>query len=381
VLTIRELELLRLVHVQPEITRAQAAATLSASSGTVTGLVRSLGKARLLDERPAAPSGVRGRPTRRLVAHPEGPLVLAGVVSHEAWRLGVVQLGGAIIATEGRRHDGMDGTSLVHELGLSAARLADRYPGRIRGTGLALPGVVLGNVLLDAPLLEWRSLDMRSVAPPRDSSASGPERVLAVGNDATLAALGEAVRGAARNAELHLHLYLDAGLGGALTHHGVVVPGALGLGGEFGHMPFGNPATPCPCGAMGCWTTAVGASPLAQALGEPLPRDAVSYARRVLERARQGDAGAHDAVAGIATSLGRGIAGLVNGLDIDFITLGGWAPQVAELVPDTLTGAYADGLMRFRRAEPPPLVAGVLGVDAAQVGASEQVWSKLWATL
>jgi predicted NBD/HSP70 family sugar kinase len=381
VLTIRELELLRLVHVQPEITRAQAAATLSASSGTVTGLVRSLGEARLLDERPAAPSGVRGRPTRRLVAHPEGPLVLAGVVSHEAWRLGVVQLGGAIIATEGRRHDGMDGTSLVHELGSSAARLANRYPGRIRGTGLALPGVVLGNVLLDAPLLEWRSLDMRSVAPPRDSSASGPERVLAVGNDATLAALGEAVRGAAKNAELHLHLYLDAGLGGALTHHGAVVPGALGLGGEFGHMPFGNPATPCPCGAMGCWTTAVGASPLAQALGEPLPRDAVSYARRVLERARQGDAGAHDAVAGIATSLGRGIAGLVNGLDIDFITLGGWAPQVAELVPDTLTSAYADGLMRFRRAEPPPLVAGVLGVDAPQVGASEQVWSRLWATL
>ena len=380
-LTTRELELLRLVHVQPGITRAQAAAALSASSGTVTGLVRSLSEARLLGERPAAPSGARGRPTRRLVAHADGPLVLAGVVSHEAWRLSVVQLGGTIIVTEGRRHDGMDGTALVHELGSSAARLADRFPGRIRGTGLALPGVVRGNVLLDAPLLEWRSLDMRSVAPAKDSSASAVDQVLAVGNDATFAALGEAVRGAAKDAELHLHLYLDAGLGGALTHHGVVVPGALGLGGEFGHMPFGDPTAQCPCGAMGCWTTAVGALPLAQALGEGLPRDAVSYAHRILERARQGNARALEAVADIATSLGRGIAGLVNGLDIDFITLGGWAPEVAELVPGVLTGAYTGGLMRFRRAEPPPLVAGGLGVDAAQTGASEQVWSELWATL
>ena len=115
-LTARELELLQLVHGQPDVTRAQAATRLAASSGTITGLVRSLSEARLLDERPAAPSGTRGRPTRRLVPHPSGPLVLVGVVSHESWRLSVTELGGGVIATVDRRHGGMDGASLVREL-------------------------------------------------------------------------------------------------------------------------------------------------------------------------------------------------------------------------------------------------------------------------
>jgi predicted NBD/HSP70 family sugar kinase len=378
-LTPRELELLQLVHSRPGVTRAEAAAILASSSGTVTGLVRSLVEARLLDERPAALSGTRGRPTRRLTPHPDGPLVLVGVVSHESWRLSVGQLGGTIIAAERHRHHGMDGARLVEELRESALRLADRFPGRVRGTGLALPGVVRGTVLVDAPLLSWRSLDMSSVAPR--GRTSGRDHILVVGNDATFAAIGEATRGAAKAAELQLHLYLDAGLGGALTHRGSVVSGALGVGGEFGHMPFGEPAVRCPCGAMGCWTATVGALPLARALDEPLPDDAVSYAARVLERARGGDPAARDAVAHIAASLGHGIAGLVNGLDIDVITLGGWAPGVARLMPGILAGAYDDGLMRFRRADPPPVVAGSLGLDAPDAGAAEQVWARLWTLL
>ncbi len=381
-LTARELEVLQLVHARPGITRAQVAATLSASSGTVTGLVRSLKEARLLDELPAAPSGARGRPTCRLMPHPDGPLVIVGVVSHESWRLSVVQLSGTIVAFERGQHDGMDGAHVVQELARFAAGLAKSFPGRIRGTGLAFPGVVRGNVLLDAPLLEWRSLDVGSIAPLSGSpTASASDRVVVVGNDATFAALGEAVRGAAKSAELHLHLYLDAGLGGALTHRGAVVPGALGLGGEFGHMPFGDPSAACLCGATGCWTTAVGAIPLAAALGEPIPRDAVGYARRILERARRGDTRAHDAITAVATSLGRGIAGLVNGLDVDLVTLGGWAPEVAEIAPDALSCAYIEGLMRFRRSEPPPMIPGALGDDAVNVGAAEQVWAKLGAIL
>ena len=88
-----------------------------------------------------------------------------------------------------------------------------------------------------------------------------------------------------------------------------------------------------------------------------------------------------DAITAVATSLGRGIAGLVNGLDVDLVTLGGWAPEVAEVAPEALSSAYVEGLMRFRRSEPPPMIPGALGDDAPNVGASEQVWSKLWAIL
>lgn len=378
-LSVRELELLQLVHARPGITRAEAAAALAASSGTVTGLVRSLTDGCLLDEQPAAPSGTRGRPTRTLLPHPQGPLVLVAVVSHDSWRLTVSELGGTVIAVEERGHAGKDGPTFLIELRRAAAALGARFGGRVRGTGVALPGVVRGTVLVDAPLLHWQSLDFAAMAPVR--AGGTPGQVFVVGNDATFAAQGEAVRGAAASADLHLHLYLDAGLGGALTHRGVVVPGAQGLAGEFGHMPFGEPGVPCPCGASGCWTTAVGALPLARLLGETLPDDALGYAARIVARARQGDRAAVDAMTGIAASLGRGIAGLVNGLDVDVVTLGGWAPDVAELVPDALREAYTRGLMAFRRSTPPPLLIGRLGAEAPRIGAQEQLWSKVWAML
>jgi hypothetical protein len=51
------------------------------------------------------------------------------------------------------------------------------------------------------------------------------------------------------------------------------------------------------------------------------------------------------------------------------------------VAPDALADAYLGGLMRFRRAEAPPIIAGRLGDDAPIAGASEQVWTRLWAAL
>lgn len=374
-LTARELQLLRLVHDDPGLTRARAAVLLGSGSGTTTGLVKRLTAARLLAERPAEHTGGRGRPTGQLLPHPQGPLVLAGVVDHENWRVHAVQLGGSTLDTVTGAHDGQDGVGLVRSLREAAEALAARYPDRVRGFGLAVPGLVRDAVLLDAPLLGWQDLDLEPVWPVGPASGAAP---LIVGNDATSAALGEARRGAAAGARFHLHLHLDAGLGGAVTLNGATLAGAHGLGGEFGHMPFGEPGARCPCGALGCWTTAVGVAALAAAMGEELPRRAVAYGRGVLARAADGDAVARDAVAALAASLGRGIAALVNALDVDLVTLGGLAPLVADLAPDELGSAFLAGLMRFRRPGAPPIVPGALGDEAPDVGAAEQVWSRVW---
>jgi predicted NBD/HSP70 family sugar kinase len=372
-LTARELQLLRLVHDDPGLTRATAAERLGASSGTVTTLVRSLGAAHLIDEQPAQLSGGRGRPTRELLAHPFGPLVLAGVVTHADWRVSVMQIGGIELTAVQGEHDGQDGAGLVASLGSAATSLAASFPERVRGMGLAVPGIVRGAELVDAPFLGFRGLDLSAVW-----SGAGP---FAVGNDATFAALGEASRGAAAGADLHLHLHLDAGLGGAVTTGGEVLAGAGGLGGEFGHMPFGEATVRCACGALGCWTTSVSARALAAALGEPLPRDEVGYARSVLDRARTGEPAARTAVGALASSLGRGIAGLVNALGVDLVTLGGLAPALEEIAPEELSVAYVAGLMRFRRDSAPAITTASLGGEALRTGTAEQVWSSIWHTL
>jgi predicted NBD/HSP70 family sugar kinase len=82
------------------------------------------------------------------------------------------------------------------------------------------------------------------------------------------------------------------------------------------------------------------------------------------------DAAALAAVEGSASSLGRGIAGLVNALDPQVVTLGGLAQPLRAAAPGAFAEAFANGLMAFRRAAPPPLRAAALGDRAALHGAA-----------
>src|SRR4051812_38628420 len=91
----RATELLRVVHARPGVTRADAARLIGVGTGATTELVGRLGQAELLAEGPTAPSGSRGRPTTALIPHPRGPLIAAASITHESWRVDVVELGGA----------------------------------------------------------------------------------------------------------------------------------------------------------------------------------------------------------------------------------------------------------------------------------------------
>ncbi|MGY1714133.1 ROK family protein [Geodermatophilus sp. SYSU D01106] len=366
----RAVAMLAAVHARPGLTRAEASRVLGIGTGGAAEVVGRLVGERLLAEGPVVPAVGRGRPTRRLTAHPEGPLVLAAVVTHESWRVDAVELGGASVAGLSGRHLGEPAGAVLAELRRSVGDLRARFGDRVRGLGLAGPGIVLDERWLDATVLGWTDVDLWSVWPDAG--------VLVADNDATLAALAESRRGAAVDARLALHLRVDAGLGGAVVEAGRLLGGARGAAGEFGHLPMGDPAVRCACGARGCWGTAVDGGALARLLGAPEPRDPVTYARQVL--ARDDDA-ARAAVATVAAALGRGVAGLVNALDPDVVTLGGLGAELLAAAPDELDAACRAGLMRFRGGTPPPVVAARLGEDGPLTGAAERVWDRWWAQL
>jgi predicted NBD/HSP70 family sugar kinase len=366
----RATELLRVVHARPGVTRADAARLIGVGTGATTELVGRLGQAELLAEGPTAPSGSRGRPTTALIPHPRGPLIAAASITHESWRVDVVELGGAVLATAGEDLAGRSGDEVVAALGAAVRRLRHEYGGRIRGIGIAVPGTVSRDLMLDASNLGWHDVDL-AVAWP------GAE-IFVAGNDATLAASAESRRGVAVGAAVALHLRIEAGLGGAVVDGGRVLIGALGAAGEFGHMPFGDPAVRCPCGAFGCWGTAVDGSALARLLGHAPPRDPITYARRIITSPDPEPAAA---AATVAMALGRGIAGLVNGLDADLVTLGGLGVDLLAAAPEQLAAAYEAGLMGFRRAAPPPVLPALLGDDGPIAGAAEEAWTALLARL
>ncbi len=385
-LTGRALELVTAVHEHPGLSRADAGRRLSIGSGAVTELVARLGEAELLGEQPGAPTGGRGRPTHLLGAHPAGPLVAAVAIGQEGWRLEVQELGGLVVRTAAGDYAGPpgDAASTLRALSDELRRLRRRYPARLRGLGISVPGTVAGSSVLQAANLGWQDVDLAAVWPRAP--------LLVVDNDATLAAVAESRRGGGGEAALGLHLWVEAGLGGAVVEAGRVLRGARGVAGEFGHMPFGDPAVRCPCGAHGCWGTEVDGSALARYLGRREPRDPVSFARGLLTRAgRTGPAAAQLATAQpaaelaaaerAARALGRGIAGLVNGLDADLVTVGGLGGLLLRVAGPALHEAYHAGLMSSLREQAAPIREAVLDDRAPLIGAAEQTWSALLPTL
>ena len=362
------LAVLRLVHGRPGVSRSDVARMLGMSTSSTTEITARLRARGLLTER--APDGARhrGRPSGLLLPHPDGPVVCAVEITHAGWRVAAVELGGAVVSElEGRRARTAD--VALREIGRGVAELSDDLGSRIRAIGVSITGTVSGRRLVQGATLRWREADLGAVVP--DVLRHLP---FAAGNDATLAGLAEARRGAAVGASVVLYLAVDVGIGGVVVADGQPLVGALGEGGEFGHMPLGSLGLSCPCGATGCWDMEVDGRALARALGRRAPASPRAFAERSIAAARAGASAEAAAVADVVRALGRGTGALVNALDPDLVVYGGLAPGLRAAAPGVLEPAYRDALMRHRRSDPPPIVASALERDGALLGAAERAF-------
>jgi predicted NBD/HSP70 family sugar kinase len=361
----------RAVHDHPGVTRAEVAAQIGIPSGFAAETVARLVASRLICERPALATGRRGRPTTSLHAHPDGPLVAVAAIAHDTWQVAAVEIGGTKVAAAHRPHH-RNQARVLDAVTAELSQLSRRFGTRVRAAAVAVPGTVAGSELVHAPGLAWHSIDLSALWPRHE-----PAGEFVAGNDASLAGVAEARRGAGAGAGAMVYLHLDAGLGGTLIEAGRAVRGATGTAGEFGHMPFGEPARRCRCGARGCWNTSVDGRALARLLHQRVPADDVSYSRRVLALARAGQPGALAAIRTVGGSIGRGIAGLVNGLDPHLVVVGGLGPDLLDIAADEVTAAYHDGLMAFRATPPPPVRPARLGPDGPLLGAADEAFARL----
>ncbi|MEU4701151.1 ROK family transcriptional regulator [Nonomuraea dietziae] len=346
---------------EPGVTRAVVAQRLGLSSGSATEITARLRELALLSEAPAAASG-RGRPTTVLGPHPEGPLVIAVDLRQEDWRCAVAALDGRPEIVEAGVHAGRGPEQVIGPIAQAVRRVHTRHGRRVRAVGVAVAATVQHGRVVQAATLGWDAVDLGALA----SDARLP---LLIGNDATLAGVAEAREGAAAGAATALHVMIEVGVGGTLVVDGRPVSGATGAGGEFGHLPLGEPGLRCPCGATGCWDLAVDGRAIARHLGEPPPDDPRTYALAAIART-SADAATAAAVGRTAGSFGGGLAGLINALDPDVVTLGGLAQPLRAAATPEFEAALTGGLMRFRRADPPRVVAAVLGQDGALHGAA-----------
>jgi glucokinase len=180
--------------------------------------------------------------------------------------------------------------------------------------------------------------------------------------DTVMAAIGEAVAGAAKGVRDFVYVTISTGVGGALVSGGRMLRGVTNTAGEIGHWPVALEGPRCGCGSYGCVESFAAGRFLAEAYG-------VDDTARVYAGAASGDAKAVAIIARAEAALGNLAISLVNGLNPAVIVVGG---SVAEHEPshtlEPMRRAIATRAFRVP-AEAVRVVPAALGRDVGMLGA------------
>lgn len=201
------------------------------------------------------------------------------------------------------------------------------------------------------------------------------------GNDANVAALGEAWKGAAAGSQNVIMVTLGTGVGGGIISDGKIVAGAHGAGGEIGHANICHEETEaCNCGNSGCleqYASATGIVRLAKKALAESSEDSVLRntenieAKDVLDAFKSGDALAVRVMDEVGEKLGGALGIFAAVVDPDAIVIGGGVSKAGQPLIDLIEKHYKK--YAFSLCKDTPIVIASLGNDAGIYGAAKMV--------
>ncbi|MGN6408908.1 MAG: ROK family transcriptional regulator, partial [Curtobacterium sp.] len=315
---------LRLVHEEGPITRAEITRRTGLNRSTTLALVGELVDRGLLHEDlPAAgaPGTGVGRPSPVVRAAPD--VVAASVtIEVDAVSVALVGLDGTV---RSRLVEPQQRPPTPAEAVETVAALLDRVrptgpsrPGSLRlvGIGVAVPGTVRveDGTVQDAPHLGWTDAPL---AGPLAERTGLPVRAA---NDANLGAWAERLAGSGRGVDDLVYLNGGAsGIGGGVITAGRPLSGADGYAGELGHTFVAANGIRCHCGAVGCLETEASRDALATAAGTA-PDDLVALAAALAE----GRPAVERVVDRQVTALATALRNAIHTVNPSVVVLGGF---------------------------------------------------------
>jgi len=202
-----------------------------------------------------------------------------------------------------------------------------------------------------------------------------------VGNDANVAALGEAWKGAGEGASNMIMLTLGTGVGGGIVIDGKIVAGSHGAGGEIGHANINHEETEaCNCGNSGCleqYASATGITRLAKQYlnksDKPSSLRSVEKlsSRAVFDAYKAGDGLAADIVEDFGERLGGAMAVFACVTDPQVLVVGGGVSNAGQPLIDVISKYYKK--YTFQTCKATPIVLATLGNDAGIYGCAKMV--------
>jgi predicted NBD/HSP70 family sugar kinase len=339
--------LLRTLHADGPMSRADLAKVAGLTRATVSAVVRDLIDDGVVEELGLSTAGGVGKPATLVDVAADGRHILCIDLSEPSRFVGaLVNLAGKVVVRRTYDRKGKTGKAAVTLLGRICRELVADAERPLLGVGVASPGVVDdAGVIATAAHLGWSDLPLG----PTLSADLGLPVVIV--NDANAAALAELTYGEAAGNLICVRV--DEGVGAGLVLDGRLFTGSSYAAGEIGHVVVVPDGALCACGKRGCLETEVSA-PLLAARVEAAAGDGAEVLAR---------AGEH---------LGIALATVLSALDVTDVVLSGSGAVTDEPFRAAATRAIAARTMPLL-ADRLVVRAGTFGFDDVLVGAAATV--------
>ncbi|MFN8401720.1 MAG: ROK family transcriptional regulator [Anaerolineales bacterium] len=327
----------RLIHNQSPLSRAQLAGITGLNKSTVSSLVDELIERGLVYET-GSNTGGTGRPATLLEINPNAGHVIGVELGVDFVSVAVTDILGNIVWR--RREDANpsdDQKKMINQtlqIVKDAIAIGKRKNYKFLGLGLSTPGTVdiHKGVLIFAPNLHWHDVPFVQIF------SEQTKLKVFVENDANAAAIGEHLFGTARHTNDFIFVFAGVGIGGGLFLDGKLYRGRNGYAGEIGHSPImAEPSqNVCHCGNRGCWETYANQYSIIQRVQARLEVKRSSIIPKLMaeqsaslsislikQAADAGDREAIDSFYEAGHAMGQGLAGLINIFNPEKIVIGG----------------------------------------------------------
>ena len=383
---LREINLssvLRYIHSNAPISRAQLAGVTGLNKSTVSSLIDELVERGLVRQTGLETSGT-GRPATLLELNPWAGCIIGVEYGVDFVMVILANFNGEVIWRSHQSADPADGqemtTAKVFELVDQAIEVCELHQARLLGLGIATPGTVKveEGFLVYAPNLDWRNIPFAQIFHDRY-----PNLPVYVDNDANAAAVGEHFFGVAQHAQDFVFLFAGVGIGAGLFLNGGLYRGKSGYAGEIGHSMFMAESfqSPCQCGNRGCWETYASqlsiidrvraqlqvrrSSSISNFLSDP---NAPLTLQAISQAAGSGDSVAIEALNEAGQAMGIGVANVINIFNPSLVVIGGPLSAVGQfMLPGIQESIDRHTLPEIRQEIQIALSAS--GPDASVIGA------------
>lgn len=253
----------------------------------------------------------------------------------------------------------------MREKGIREADLA--------GIGIGAPGAVdeNGTLVGGAVNLGWKSFHI-----PERMNAYINVPIKAV-NDANAAAFGEMWQGGGKGFRNLVAVTLGTGVGGGIIVNGNLLTGAMGAGGEIGHIHIEDDETEeCGCKNKGCLEQYASATGIVRLARRRLAKDdSVSVLRKgdlsaksIFDAVKAGDAVAIEIAERFGTYLGKGLAAVAAVVNPEVFVIGGGMSKAGEVLIHYVEPQFQKYV--FQQCRGAKFALAQLGNDAGIYGAA-----------